>query len=200
MFIQKINLFFDAIEANEELESSFSTLGFTEQLNNLRHVHSSIKSLINTRLRSISKRKGETTAQLRKYVIVATTNLVKQIEIAPFMNPDIDYSSLFNELNQLITEYKNLINKRVLFNKRKAAGEIDIESAESTESTTTTQLDESEGRMMPLSKGSLNGKFPYVEEATKDGLSYEEPVEMKKAAAMSSKTLQLPDVNNENQK
>ena len=98
------------------------------------------------------------------------------------------------------SEYKNLINKRVLFNKRKAAGEIDIESAESTESTTTTQLDESEGRMMPLSKGSLNGKFPYVEEATKDGLSYEEPVEMKKAAAMSSKTLQLPDVNNENQK
>lgn len=200
MFIQKINLFFDAIEANEELESSFSTLGFTEQLNNLRHVHSSIKSLINTRLRSISKRKGETTAQLRKYVIVATTNLVKQIEIAPFMNPDIDYSSLFNELNQLITEYKNLINKRVLFNKRKAAGEIDIESAESTESTTTTQLDESEGRMMPLSKELLNVEFPYVEEATKDGLSYEEPVEMKKAAAMSSKTLQLPDVNNENQK
>ena len=101
------------------MESSFSILGFTEQLNNLRHVHSSIKSLINTRLRSISKRKGETTAQLRKYVIVATTNLVKQIEIAPFMNPDIDYSSLFNELNQLITEYKNLINKRVLFNKER---------------------------------------------------------------------------------
>ncbi len=195
MFIQKITLFFEAIEVNENLESSFSTLGFMEQLNNLRQVHFSIKSLINRRLRSISERKGETTAQLRKHVIVATKNLIKQIEIAPFMNPDIDYTSLFNELNQLIAEYKIMINKRVLFNKRKAAGEIEGESAESTEFTTTKQLDESDDRMMPLGKEFLN-----VEEVTKNGFGYEEPVEMKKATAMSSKTSQLPHINDENQK
>ena len=200
MFIQKITLFFDAIDDSEELESSFAALGFTEHLNNLRNVHSSIQELINTRLRSISKRKGETTDQLRRHVILATSNLVKQIEIAPFMNPDLDYTSLFNELNQLITEYKNLINKRVLFNKRKAAGIIEEENGESTEAMATTQLDESEDRMMSLNKEPFNGGFLNVEKVTMNELSNEEPVEMKKAAAMSSKTLQLPNVNDQNQK
>ena len=44
--------------------------------------------------------------------------MTKQIEIAPYANVDLNYEPLFNELNQFFTDYKNMVNKRLAFNKK----------------------------------------------------------------------------------
>lgn len=185
MFNQKVDDFFTAISQSEELGSALESLDFLENLENLQRVHTSIQSLIYKRLNSISARPSETTAELKKPVITATKNLIKHIEIAPFLNTDLDYSPLFRELNQLSIEYKNLINKRILFNKRKAEDIDNIEDVESTETTTTTQSAEPLVKML-----HSNG-----EDVNLNG-SGNELAEIEKAAAMSSKTMQLPIVEN----
>lgn len=118
-----------------------------------------------------------------KAVLTATKNLIKQIEIAPLKNPELDYTSLYNELNVLFIEYRNLINKRILFNKRKSEemknGEG--ESTETTEASQTNEPTESTNGMM-----HLNGEEVDLNELLN------RPVEKDNAVAMSSKTKQLP--------
>ena len=59
--------------------------------------------------------------------------MTKQIEIAPYANVDLNYEPLFNELNQFFTDYKNMVNKRLAFNKKKEEKREDAESDESIE-------------------------------------------------------------------
>ncbi len=185
MFNQKVHDFYAAISQSEELANALDSLEFMEHLENLQIVHNSIQHLIYKRLNSISARPHETTPELKRPVITATRNLIKHVEISPFLNPDINYAPLFSELNQLSTEYRNLINKRVLFNKRRAEKIENGENGESTEATTTTHSMDPLMKMLHLSDEELrvNGNGT-------------ELLETEKAAAMSSKTMQLPLTDN----
>lgn len=181
MFNQKMTQFFKSIDENEELETAYSTLDFTKHLNNLRNVHSSIQEDLGKRLSSISQRPGETTAELKKRMFTAIKNLFKQIDVAQLKHTELDYAPLYDELNQLLIVYRDLINLRVLNNKRKAEKKEE-EEGESTETSTTTQLDEPEGRMMHINDAEVD-----VNEVEESQLA-----EMEKAVAMSSKTMQPP--------
>ena len=181
MFNQKMTQFFKSIDENEELETAYSTLDFTKHLNNLRNVHSSIQEDLGKRLSSISQRPGETTAELKKRMFTAIKNLFKQIDVAQLKHTELDYAPLYHELNQLLIVYRDLINLRVLNNKRKAEKKEE-EEGESTETSTTTQLDEPEGRMMHINDAEVD-----VNEVEESQLA-----EMEKAVAMSSKTMQPP--------
>lgn len=182
MFNQKIVQFLDEVNRNAELQTAIATLKFTEHIDNLQMVHVEIQELIDVRLDTKSERLTESTAQLRESVLRATRNLIKQIEIAPLKHTDLDYEPLFVKLNLLMIEFRDLINKRALYNKRKAEGKKNGENDESTEGTTTTQSTESTENMSHrFTKERMNG----------NGLE-EEPMNEEKATAPSSKTMQLP--------
>lgn len=108
------------------------------------------------------------------------------------LHPELDYAPLFYELNVIFNDYRNQINNRILANKRKAEklnGEPSVSTEMMTTTPTTTETAEPEATMLPLS----------VDEENKNGgLETSEEVDKKKAAALSSKTMQLPlDDNNE---
>lgn len=109
--------------------------------------------------------------------------MIKQIEIAPLLHPELDYAPLYNEMNQLFTEYRDIIKRRALFNKRKAE-KIDNEESESIEVSTTTQLEEPAETVLQVNaeeKASTNEFAP-------------QPLGMKNTVAMSSEIMQLPIV------
>lgn len=189
MFNQKVAQFLDAVKGDTNLSNALNTLGFTDHLQKLQIVHTSIQEIISSKLVSISGRPQETTPELTKWVLRASKNLVKQIEIAPLKNPELDYEPLYSELNQLLSEYKVMINRRVLYNAKKAEAKL---GNQSTQTVVTNLIADSAEKMMHLG----------TEEMDKNGQEVNqvkiEPVKNEKAAATSSKTMQLPLVDNEN--
>lgn len=184
MFNQKVIQFINSTNESEELSEALSSLEFVPHIDNLKAIHARIQRVIGAKLTSIAKRPEETTAQLSKAVLTATNNMIKQVEIAPLINPTMDYKPLFRDLNQLFIEYRDMINKRVLFNKRKAE-KINNEQNGSIEmTTTTTQSTEPIGMML----------HPNVEEISMNGLE-NDMIEEEKVAAMVSKSVQLPLVD-----
>ncbi|NLZ94400.1 MAG: hypothetical protein GX921_01065 [Bacteroidales bacterium] len=139
MYSQKITQFLAAVAFNSKLKATLNMFRFDGLLNDLEEVHEAIDELIYRRLVSKSKRPTETTAQLTKSVVTAIKNMIKLIEIAPLLNEDINYKPLFSELNQFFSDYKNMINKRVLLNKNKTNKTDNQESSESTEITDIAQ-------------------------------------------------------------
>lgn len=141
MFNQKITQFYAAIKNREELSNALASLKFAPHLEELKAVHAEMQRVINARLVSIAKRLQETTAELTKAVLTAIKNMIKQIEIALLLNPELDYAPLYNQKNQLFAEYRTIIKKRALFNKRKTE-KIDNQNDESIEETIPTELAE----------------------------------------------------------
>ena len=138
MFNQKVAHFFEKIDADAELQKALSSLKFTDHIDDLERAHNTIQKLLLEKLNSISKRPKQKAPELANSVLLAINNLFKQIEIAPIICPNLNYQDLFNELNQLLIEYRDIINKRVLNNKRKAEKIKSKENSESIETTDTT--------------------------------------------------------------
>ena len=130
MYNQRIAHFFETIASNSELKTALTSLEFDKCLADLKEVHDTIQQLINRKLISIAGRPKEKTAELVKKVTKAINIMTKQIEIAPYVNVDLDYEPLFNELNQFFTDFKNMVNKRLAFNKKKAEKSEDAKSDE----------------------------------------------------------------------
>ena len=177
-----ITQFIAEVNTNGALQTALESLQFMEHIDNLSSAHNSIQELIVERSRSKSERPIEKTSELVDSVLTATKDFIKQIEIAPKKNPLLDYAPLYNELNVLFIEFRDIINKRVLNNKKKA----DKNKNETTEMTTTTQQNESVGRMINLNEEEVNLNVI--------GTLSEEKEE---AAAMRSKSMQLPLVNDD---
>ncbi|NLC49510.1 MAG: hypothetical protein GX762_03955, partial [Bacteroidales bacterium] len=179
MFNQKVTQFYAAIENNEELSNALASLKFSPYLNKLKAVHEEMQSVITAKLISIAKRPKETTAQLTKVVLTAIRNMVKQIEIAPVLNPTLNYGPLYNEMNQLLTEYRDMISKRASINKRKAE-KIENEQEESIEVTITTESEEPVETVLPMNVDEISA---YETEP--------QPFGVENAVAMSSRIMQL---------
>lgn len=101
------------------------------------------------------------------------------IEIAPLLHPALEYAPLYNLTNQLLTEFRSIINRRALFNKRKAE-KIDNEKSESIEVETTTQLAEPTETMLEV----------YTEEVNTNVIELK-PQEQIRAVAMPFEIAQL---------
>ena len=185
---RKITQFYAEIEQSQVLEVAFDSLGFTDILDELQSIHSTIEELRDVRLVAISERPKVKTPALSKSVREALKVMFKEIEVAPIRNPEIDYEPLFDQLNGLLIEYRNLINNRVLFNKRKAEELENNEAGDSDEPQdapeTTTHV-EPVREMMRLTMGdeSMNGHNVPLEE-------------QQQAVATSAKPKQPHSVNN----
>ena len=179
MFNQKITQFYAAFENNEELSNALISLEFNPYLDKLKAVHAEMQSVITSKLISIAKRPKETTAQLTKVVLTAIRNMVKLIEIAPLLNPTLDYAPLHKELNYLFIEYRDMISRRASNNKRKAE-KIENEQEESIEVTITTESEEPVETVLPMNVDEISA---YETEP--------QPFGVENAVAMSSRIMQL---------
>ena len=192
MFNQKIAQFFESIESNPELRTALTSMGFDKCVGDLKEIHDSIQHLIKRKLASIAGRPQEKTAELVKKVTKAINIMTKQIEIAPYVNVDLDYEPLFNELNQFFTEYKNMVNKRLAFNKKKA------ENATSTETVDTPPIKETIEETINTTTIKKSNKDVSFHTTEKDKLKEAVSIrsEMKKTVARSSETIQQPILEN----
>ena len=200
--------FFNLIEANEELEEAFSTLNFTTFLNDLRSTHSRIMALMKSKVTDISFRPIEKTPYLRKSVINSIKHMFMEIELAVLKYPEINYQPLCNELNVLLNNYANLINLRLLYNKRKADAAKGVETGE-TNGSETPENNEPEMKTTSIEMPNSATRLLSMDVETKNGNSIgngngnavnNNTVDNEKAAATPSKTLQLPDVNKDESK
>ena len=199
--------FFNLIEANEELEEAFSTLNFTTFLNDLRSTHSRIMALMKSKVTDISFRPIEKTPYLRKSVINSIKHMFMEIELAVLKYPEINYQPLCNELNVLLNNYANLINLRLLYNKRKADAAKGVETGE-TNGSETPENNEPEMKTTSIEMPNSATRLLSMDVETKNGNSIgngngnavnNNTVDNEKAAATPSKTLQLPDVVNKDE-
>lgn len=186
---QRITQYFNLIDQSEDLEEAFATLKFGESLDNLRSVHAHILELTNVIASSVAQRPTEKTTALVASVIGAIKNLFYDLELAPLKFPEVDYEPVFNELNVVLTQYKNIVNVRKLSNKRKAemanGGDVGELGDITTMTTTSTQISEAQATMLPTNLEAMN----------ENGLEAQTKSESEKAAALSSKNKQLPPAN-----
>ena len=186
---EKISKFFVDMAANADLPEAFESFGMSEDLNSLKLAHSKISRLLISRLSSKSARTKLKSEELAKIVSEGLRNVFKQIEVAQLKHPEINYRPLMNELNDLIIEYKNLINARKLHNKRKAELLKAQEGEQESKKESTNPPVEPAMRMHNLNEEAAQGNG-FEERFT-------EQLDSKKAAASTTNQAQLPLIKKE---
>lgn len=179
---QKITAFYEELMDHEELMDALTTLGFSPLVNDLKVTHNAINELIGKKQSTISERPEEKTEYLKNSVLFSLKKMFKQIDVAISKHPEVDYNPFFADMNVLLNEYRVLINKRILFNKRKAelkkaAGQI-AKGVSANSAVAAMMMD------------NLN-------EETTQGNGFEEILDQKKTAATSAKQVQLPSMDEE---
>lgn len=190
---RKITQFFAETQRNEQLATTLDTLNVIDYLDNLKASHASIQRLDAQRVLSISARPKGKTEELSKSVRKALDILFMQIEVAHVINKDLDYLPMISALNELIVRYRNLINTRAAYNKKKKEGLED-------EPEMTPEGEGEKPEVMTTFVAPTNGiELPRVAEMNGNGSNGElaHPLEQKKTAVLSTKLVQLPLTNNE---
>ena len=194
LMIQKLTGFFEVVDRDEEIETTFSELFLTSELNNLRNAYSSLKELLAKRKMLKSEISKVKTDDLSAPIVKSLRDLFKQIEVAAIKNRELDYEPLFVELNGAIRSLKTDVNIRLANNKRRAEGLEEIEDLEELDEVGSNNESTSpEVESIPMMR-SLN-----VEETMEGGFKerFEEKLDQKKTVASSSKHLQLPTNSND---
>jgi hypothetical protein len=179
--IQKVDKFNTAVEASQELEEALSELGFTSLMNDLRSVHSRIKSNSELRNKSIAARPQTKTNDLQKAVDDSIVNLFTDIRLAMLRNPEINYNPLIADLNKVTLIFDNYINIRMGQSERKAEEKAENENGELDNTTPVVESTEPAGRMMSLNAADMNGDGEKIL-----------PANEKKTIATTSNSMQLP--------
>ena len=190
---RKITQFFAETQRNEQLATTLDTLNVIDYLDNLKASHASIQRLDAQRVLSISARPKGKTEELSKSVRKALDILFMQIEVAHVINKDLDYLPMISAVNEIIVRYKNLINTRAAYNKKKKEGLED-------EPEMTPEGEGEKPEMMTTFVAPTNGiELPKLAEMNGNGSNGElaHPLEQKKTAVLSTKLVQLPLTNNE---
>ena len=195
---RKVTQFFAALGKNEVLSSTLGTLGLLDLCDSLESTHLGILRLLSNRTLSLSARPKGKTQEFAKMVINALKILFMQIEVSHTINEELDYLPMISTLNVILDRYRNLINLRAAYNKKKreeAEGELDMdpEGVEEPEVFTTFVASTPGIELPKVAEISVNG------DVSANGSNGELalPLEQKKTVVPSSKLIQLPSVNNE---
>lgn len=133
---EKLDMLLAKADANEALYEALQSKGFIPILDDLKMNLSDIIAQIDIRRKSKAKRPKVKTEVLRTQVAKAVKNMLDEIYLAQFKNPELDYSSLFNELNEMLGEVNYLVNIRLSNNEKKAAARKAAEENASSPETT----------------------------------------------------------------
>jgi hypothetical protein len=132
---EKLDMLLAKADANEALYEALQSKGFIPILDDLKMNLSDIIAQIDIRRKSKAKRPKVKTEVLRTQVAKAVKNMLDEIYLAQFKNPELDYSSLFNELNEMLGEVRYLVNIRLSNNEKKVA---ERKAAQENEASNTT--------------------------------------------------------------
>ena len=138
--IGRVTGFLQMIDDNTEIKAAFTKFQLMGDIELLRKAHSKLKSLLHRRIQSISENPHIKMRELTAPVIKALKNMFKQVEIAVLINDGPEYEDLFYQLNQTITDYKNMVNRRLLHNKRKREAKKAIEKLEQAEAKESVEV------------------------------------------------------------
>lgn len=109
---ERIDQFLNEIDTDLAIYSAMSALGFIPYIDNLKMVHSDLKTLLVSRNASFSKREKGKTSASSKAVRNGLEVLFMRISSAMYDNKELNYNPLINELNEKLTRYKALIKAR----------------------------------------------------------------------------------------
>lgn len=214
---QRVEGFLDDVKTDEEVSTAFNELGFTTHVDTLTASLSKVRRVSSKRVSKLAQRPGEATSELTKSVLDSIEDLFKEIEVAQLRNPEADYVPLVNELNVLMYKYKESINLRQKFNERKAAEKKGNEADNGVENDAETEVPRTEvygvfgksanGNISDIETPSMNGDSQSISNTENLALNeksgngrdkdFDLSLDQKEAAAMSSKALQLPQVNDD---
>jgi hypothetical protein len=156
----KLNIFIDEIDNNEPLAEAMQSLGFITLLNNLKLNLTDIVAQINIRTKSKSKRPKIKTDVLRKQVVKAVSNMLNEVYLAQFKNPELDYAPLFDELNEKLREIDWLVSIRLANNAKKAAERKAAKGGASSNGSGTPTTETTSTEVQTTVAGSDNGYHP----------------------------------------
>ena len=183
---QTLIQFFDVVAEDGAFQMALETLGLLSYHDNLQSVNTAIDEQYILRRENVSARPKDKTPDIIAAIMSDTQDLFKQIEVAQIKHPEIDYTTLIDELNNEIAKAKAEIKARKSYNKKKAEekalndNEVVIEG-DSEEPLETSQPAQ---RMYPMN-------------AQVDDEGDLEQVDKKRTVAVPRKQLLLPDVSTE---
>lgn len=209
----RIGEFLSELTRNVGLMNAVVTLGLNDVIDNLTESHAEVQIMLTERLRLKSLRSKESTLATTKALIVSLNNLFKQIEVAQLKYPALNYKPLFNELNDVMNVYRNLINIRASFNKRKAEEKKAMENGGMTDNPeeSTNMGDAAQADKPVVENDGGQQKEPEVTELSGLKMTSVEPemmmedgkdndvdqrLDQKKVAASGSNSMQLPGIEN----
>lgn len=195
----KLHEFFRHIDAREDLEIAFTSMGLASYLDSLRSIHSTLNEQWNIRDSSIAVRPNAHFPSITKSVRYALSNLFAHINFAQTKNVELDYSLLISELNKKITHYTSLINNRMTASEKKKAQEeaeakAEAEKGAENETQTADISDVKTEMIIPIEKMTSQG---VVDEKAGDNAFINPTLNEEKTAASSSKNEQLPSIDGE---
>ena len=183
---QTLIQFFDVVAEDGAFQMALETLGLLSYHDNLQSVNTAIDEQYILRRENVSARPKDKTPDIIAAIMSDTQDLFKQIEVAQIKHPEIDYTTLIDELNNEIAKAKAEVKARKSINKKKAEekalndNEIVIEG-DSEEPLETSQPAQ---RIYPMN-------------AQVDDEGDFEQVDKKRTVAVPRKQLLLPDVSTE---
>lgn len=215
VFHRRVEQFLEEMVMKPELSLAFSELKLSDDVDKLQESLSTARLLLDSKYELISKRCHESTSDIAAPIVFAIKNVIKQVELLRVKNTEKDYTSLFDELNEIIGAFRSNISRREISNKRKAEQkkaqelggvientQFDIEAG--VPNGTTREMKTPKMTTPSVSMASTNGDVsPDVEKTSmngfKEGLNvdFDQSIDQKKTVATSAKHLQLPNVNDE---
>ncbi len=191
---RRITQFFAEIQRNEGLATILDTLELLGRCEKLQLVHTEIQDLLGKRVLSMAARPKGKTMEFAKSIRKALKVLFMQIEVSHTIHEDLDYLPIIDTLNEIMVRYRNLINSRATYNKKKKEG-LENEATGETDAGDMPEI------LTTYVEPTNKIEFLKVEEISENGCDGElnELLAKKKTVVPSSKLVQLPSVNNEAQ-
>ncbi len=189
--------FFREIDANEAVEDAFTSIGVSKYLDGLRSSHAAIEEGLGVRKKSIASRPTVNIPPIANSIRYSLRNMFLHINVAQMQNKALDYSLLIADLNSEIKEFTSLISMRATAAKKKKEAEL----AKGVDVVIEKNGEGSEVPEQPVVETAVKMRPLNVEETASNGIGFgDKPLEKEKLAATSSKTTQVPPINNEEEK
>jgi len=130
---ERITQMFITLDGNSELSDAVNAVGLSLYIEELRSLIQSMESTQSHRRKVKSSRPRMKTKEIIIEVSTALVNYLKSVEIAIIEHPELDYTPMVNELNELFVSYKTDLKRRDALNKAAAEEEAKAKALKAAE-------------------------------------------------------------------
>ena len=121
--VQKVEGFVNSVSTDAALAEGIEKHNLMPFIASIKLALSAFRSAVSKRNATLAGRPKLNTPQTIAKVSHAVHTLFKGVEIAQLMNPELDYSTVVDELNELVDDFRVSIRLRASYNRRKAEEE-----------------------------------------------------------------------------